>query len=129
MSKKNGEFTWCEGIRMTKNRKRALSATIDDIQGVIKMSDKLKNAYFWTPGGNVASRRAQEKRYQAEASWSEGGHQYEAHIWCSMSSRNVYVYREYTKDGIVTNLTAIKSSLKRLEKLYTDAVERAEKRK
>lgn len=128
MSKKN-MIMFVDGMRMTKNRMTALRDTINEIRDVIDVAEKLKYAYFWRPPQTASVRRWQEKLNRAEAIWSESGHEYSASIGCSMSCRNVYVDRMYLKDGYGTNLTAIKSSLKRLEKMYSDAVERAEKRK
>ena len=128
MSKSENVIMWTDDLRMTQNRRVKLKETILMIQKVIDISDKLKNSYFWGPPGIASIRRRLEDKYTADASWSENGHDYTAHIGCTMSCNHVYVDRQYKKDGVKTNLTAVKASLRRLEQINKRADERAKKK-
>ena len=78
-----------------KTEHTQLKSTINDIEHLIDISDRLRSAWFWTDNGNASIRRWKEKNYQASAEWEEGGHTYKASIWTSFSRQNVYVYLLY----------------------------------
>lgn len=88
------------------------------IKNIIGLAEKFRSSYFWTPPATANARRAYEaKNSQEEISWQEGGNTYTAEYIVECSCRNIYARGIYTKDGRKTNITAIKNSLKRLEKM------------
>ena len=90
---------------------------INVVKSIIDKSDEMKNAFFWAPPGNANGRRQFEKYHSRPiVEWDEGGHHYTAEYNVSCSCNHIYASGIYTKDGNKTNLTAIKNSIKRLEK-------------
>ncbi len=87
---------------------------IAELQEIIDIAEKCKNAYFWSPEGCAGGRRAKEKQYSREIEWTEGGHEWTARTSMEQSCKNVYFRTEYTRDGKKTNLTAVRNSLKRM---------------
>lgn len=103
---------------MKKKEFLALAGDVARVQEVVDMSEYLKSAYYWHDNGKASVRAYKERKYQAEHEWDEDGHHYEAAIWTRITYKHCYVYRDYRKDGVATNLTAIKSSLKRMLAVY-----------
>jgi len=94
---------------------KAKQETISKIAEIIAAAEKYKNAYFFTPPASASSRRWLEKKYSfPKVEWEEGGNTYSAWFSIECSCRNIYTYNCYTKNGKVTNLTAIRNSYKRL---------------
>lgn len=86
------------------------------LEGIVEEAEKMKNAYFFNPPCHASERRAYEKKHSHErVEWEEGGHTWSAKYDVSCSCKNIYTSAEYTKDGVKTNLTAIRNSLKRMK--------------
>lgn len=95
-----------------------MKQVIKRIESLIETAEKFKGAYFFTPPCNAAQRRKYEDQNSIpKFQWVEDGHTYTAKFKVDCSCKNVYAKGFYTKDDKVTNLTAIKNSLKRLKKL------------
>lgn len=90
---------------------------INQIRAIVDEAENMRNAYFFKSPGHASSRRWYEKQHSHdEITWTENGHVFTASFTVSCSCSNVYARGEYTRDGKKTTLTAIKNSLKRLEK-------------
>lgn len=95
-----------------------MKENIIKIKNIINLAEKFRSSYFWAPPATANARRAYEVRNsEKEITWQEGGHTYTAEYIVECSCRNIYARGIYTKDGRKTNITAIKNSLKRLEKM------------
>ena len=89
---------------------------INAVKSIIDKSVEMKNAFFWSSPGNANGRRQFEKYHSRPiVEWDEGGHHYTAEYNVRCSCNHIYASGIYTKDGIKTNLTVIKNSIKRLE--------------
>ena len=89
---------------------------IGAIEEIIEEAERCKGAYFWSPAGNAAGRRSNEKKHNhPTVEWDEGGNHYTARYDYSESCHNVYASGYYTKNGNKTTLTAIRNSLARLK--------------
>lgn len=92
-----------------------LNENIAELEEVIQIAEKCKNAYFWTPEKSAGGRRWNEKKYSKYTEWEEGGHEWSARTIMEQSCHNVYFRTEYTKDNKKTNLTAVRNSLERMK--------------
>lgn len=89
--------------------------TINKVGEIIAAAEKYKNAYFFTPPASASGRRWLENKYNLpEVEWKDGNDTYTASFSLECSCRNIYTSSCYTKNGKVTNLTAIRNSYKRL---------------
>ncbi len=87
------------------------------VEAIIDEAAEMKKAYFWSAPKSARERRSYEKRHSHPVvEWDEGGHHYTAAYVVSCSCKNIYAKGTYTRDGATTTLTAIKNSLKRLQK-------------
>ena len=90
-------------------------SVINCIEEIVEEAERMRGAYFFSPPCNANRRRTYEARHTHDTvCWEEGGHSYTASYTVKCSCRNVYARGHYTRDGKVTNLTAIKNSLRRL---------------
>lgn len=88
---------------------------INKIGAIIDAAEKYRNAYFFKPPTSASSRRWLEDKYNLpEVEWKDGNDTYTASFSLECSCRNIYTSSCYTKNGKVTNLTAIRNSYKRL---------------
>lgn len=79
------------------------------LENLITTNAALKNAYFWQ-GGDASSRRYTEQKYSVPKITIEHNNDiYEAEIIVSCSRANVYVTRNFTKNGKQTNITPFKN--------------------
>lgn len=86
-----------------------------ELEELIQIAEKCKNAYFWTPEQSASMRRSKEKYYSRQVEWTEGGNEWYAETVMEQSCHNVYFHTNYTKNGKKTNLTAVRNSLKRMK--------------
>ena len=108
MNKIRNRRTDERGIKMNR-------VTIAKIGFMIDTAERMRNAYFWLPPTNAGSRRAYEKQNSVPViMWKESGHVYTAEFRVICSCAHVYTKGIYTKDGMKTNLVAIRNSYKRL---------------
>lgn len=92
--------------------------TINAVRAIVKEAEAMRNAYFFRSPQSAGMRRSYEKYHSHdEVRWTEGGHEFSAEFRVSCSCANVYAYGVYTRDGNKTTLTAIKNSLKRMERM------------
>ena len=110
---KNLEAIAAEEIAVWKSELAAIEEVIDT-------AEYCKGSYFWSPAGNASSRRWQEEKYTHKAVWREGGHDWTAETQMSQSCRNVYFWTVCMKDGVKTNMRAVKNSYDRLRKAKND---------
>lgn len=88
------------------------------IESIIKEAETMKNCYFWKSPSTASARRAYEKKHSHDMiTWTEGTDTYTACYIVSCSCANIYANGEYTKNGKKTTLTAIKNSLKRMQRV------------
>mgnify|MGYP000889517939 CR=1 FL=1 len=105
-----------EGQEKERDEKRGL---ITKIESVVDMADEMKNAYFWSNDYNKTYRDKYDQNHSVpEVCWEEGGHTYSAEFCTRSSRQNVYAKGHYYKDGVETNLKAIRNSLKRMWDSY-----------
>ena len=101
-----------ESQEKERDEKRGL---ITKIETVVDMADEMKNAYFWSNNCNKQYRDKYDQNHSVpEVCWEEGGHTYSAEFCTRSSRQNVYAKGHYYKDGVETNLKAIRNSLKRM---------------
>ena len=109
---------------MTKTERLADSYDSDivaTVAAIVETAERFRNSYFWTPPKYASSRGYMERENTyREVEWGEGGHAYTAKYNVSCSCRNVYAHGTYTRDGEITNLTAIRNSLKRMQVALAD---------
>ncbi len=92
-----------------------MKETIKKIGELIEKAEDLKNAYFWTPPQIAAQRRYyEEKNSIPKIEWKENGDDYSAEIEVKCSCNNIYVTKNFYRNGKKTTITAIKNSYKRL---------------
>lgn len=102
-----------------KEYNKNMQNTIIEIKNVISMAEKMKNAYFFQSPAKAAFRRYYEKQHSIpKVEWAENGVQYSAEFITSCSCAHVYAKGVYTRNGKKINLTAVRNSLKRLEKEF-----------
>lgn len=93
-----------------------MNTVIHQIEAIIDLAEKMKNAYFWSPPSGAGMRRSYEKYNSVPlVQWQENGNRYTAEYITKCSCNNIYAKGEYTKNGNKTTLTAIKNSLKRMK--------------
>jgi len=103
--------------RTTRKLRKELSRAIFNIQKIIDFSDKVQNAYFWTPPLTSAQRRAREDALSFSCSFSSEFVSFELEQKVQMSARNVYVIKTYTINGEETNLRRVKTLLGEMKSL------------
>ena len=86
------------------------------LRSLVEDAEYLRNAYFWTPDPTAHGRRDFEKKHNHdEIAWTDGKDIFTAKYTVRCSCKNVYAWGEYTRNGKITTLTAVRNSLKRLE--------------
>lgn len=112
---------------MTKTKKLADNYDSDivaTVAAIVETAERFRSAYLWTPPKYASGRRYMERQNTyREVEWIEGGRAYTARYDVSCSCNNVYASGTYTRDGEVTNLTAIRNSLKRMRAALVDKKE------
>ena len=97
------------------------SNVVATVAGIVETAERFRSAYLWTPPKYASSRRYMERENTyREVAWTEGGRTYTARYDVSCSCNNVYASGTYTRDGEITNLTAIRNSLKRMQAALAD---------
>lgn len=82
------------------------------IQNLIEKNESLKNSYFWQEGDSN-HRAWTEKNYSVpHFEFTHNGIQYSAEISVRCSRNNVYVYRNFYRNGNKTTITVFKNLLK-----------------
>lgn len=85
------------------------------IDNLVDQCDHLKNAYFWTPPKSAAGRRAYEKKNSCDKiEWTDEKDNYSAELIVDCSAKNIYVTKNFFRNGKKTTLLAIRNSLERL---------------
>lgn len=102
-----------------KEERQEMLATVEAIQKVVDMADKMKYAYFWEVNENRANRKRYDEYHSApKVCWTDNGHEYSAEFCTTSSRQNVYTKGYYYKDGKATNLKAIRYSCDRMWDQY-----------
>lgn len=100
------------------------SNIVATVAAIVETAERFRSAYLWDAPKYASSRRYMERQNTyREVEWTEGGRVYTAKYDVSCSCRNVYASGTYTRDGDVTNLTAIRNSLKRMRAALADKKE------
>lgn len=95
--------------------------TVEYVSGIVSAAHRFQSAYLQTPPEHASNRRSLEKYYTyPEIEWIEGGRTYTASYEVKCSCRHIYASGEYSRDGYITNLTAIRNSLKRMRAALAD---------
>lgn len=89
---------------------------LSKIKAIIDSADKFRNCYFWDGSRyGAGGRRSMEREYShGLVTWRDGKDVFTASYSVQMTCHNVYARGTYTRNGVKTNLTAIKNSYKRL---------------
>lgn len=85
----------------------------DTLYDIVNDHAKYRNAFFWTPRGNAAQRRAAEFTHYLK--WTEGGHDYEVTQSYSESCKHCYYSIEIRCDGDKKDIRTIKKIIKNRE--------------
>ena len=97
------------------------NSTIATVAAIVETAERFRSAYLWAAPKYASSRRYMERQNTyGEVKWTEGGRTYTARYDVSCSCRNVYASGTYTRDGEITNLTAIRNSLRRMQAALAD---------
>ena len=97
------------------------SNIIATVAGIVETAERFRSAYLWASPKYASSRRYMERQNTyREVEWIEDGRTYTARYDVSCSCRNVYASGTYTRDGEITNLTAIRNILKRMQAALAD---------
>ena len=105
-------------IKLADNYDSSIVATV---AAIVETAERFRNAYFWTPPKYASGRGYMEhENTYREVAWTEGGRTYTAEYDVSCSCNNVYASGTYTRDGEITNLTAIRNSLGRMRAALAD---------
>jgi hypothetical protein len=83
------------------------------LYNIVNDHDKHRSAFFWTPGGSAAQRRAAE--FARNLRWSEGGHDYEVTQTYSESCKKCYYSLDIRCNGIKRDNRIIKKLIKSRE--------------
>lgn len=103
------------GCDEKKGENLTMTKVIGKLEYLFDQARKYKNCYFWNSYGNSQERdRKSRAESIPEFSWDEGGHHYTAEFVVEYRYSYVKATGYYTKDGKITNLTAIKNSYKRM---------------
>ena len=102
------------------------NTVVDTLQHATDAFNRVKSAFFWTPGGTAESRRRQEEELSHHAvlrfrmftqltrKVRVDEYLVRIHLEVHMSCKNVYVTRNTFINDKATNLTAIKGLMNRL---------------
>lgn len=100
-----------------------MSILTSKIKLIIDEAHTMKHSYFFNSPGNASARRDYERKHSHEKiEWKDGKDNYSAEFVVKCSCSNVYAMGYYFKNGKRTNLTAIKSSYKRLTDAENSAI-------
>ena len=93
-------------IRKKEELKKGTSACDE----IIIRADKFRYCYFWEgDNGNSNSRRYYENQWSFPTTcWNDGENEWSVSYSVSQSRKNTYATGYYYKNGVITNLTAIK---------------------
>lgn len=80
---------------------------------IISTNEKYKNCYFWSAKGTTASQR-RNREFDYERDFEFGGHKYHVQQSLSISCANYYYSLRVEKDGRKTNITPLKTILRKL---------------
>lgn len=80
---------------------------------IVNDHEKYRNAFFWTPRGSAAQRRAAE--FTRHLKWMEGGHDYEVTQSYTESLKNCYYSLEIRCNGIKRDIRILKKLIKARE--------------
>lgn len=101
---------------MKKKEFEQLKASAKAAREVVDKADRLKTAWWWGENsGNASARSSRARWLSGNAAWTEGGHEWRASVEVSMSRAHTYVSTDYRKDGVKTNLKAVRNSCLRME--------------
>lgn len=95
---------------MTK--RKAMETLKSQIEQFIALNERFRAAYFWTPPSSASERRRYESKNSRTLIFDYNGHHYEFNFSVDCSCRNIYVRRDYKKDGKPTTITVLKNLLK-----------------
>lgn len=82
---------------------------------VIELQEKMRNCYFWEPGGNRRSREKREEWNSQVFFFSYGENHYTFIQKTSMSYRNCYFSSCFQINGVQKNLRLVRKLLKEVE--------------
>ena len=90
-------------------------ATIKETaEHIIALNEKFKTAYFWNPPSSASERRRYEDKNAAKVEFDFKNHHYIFDFSVDCSCRNIYVRRNYLKDGKRTTITSLKNIINEL---------------
>lgn len=102
-----------------KTDRQKMLTKICSIQEVIDMADEMRYSYFWDNNLDAQDRAYYDDKHSTpEVCWEEGGHTYSAMFTTHSSRHNIYAKGYYYKDGVKTNLRAIRCSCDRMWDVY-----------
>lgn len=96
---------------------------IENLRTLVKVADRYRNYTYMKPPATAEGKMEEERLGTIPYfEWEEGGRKFTARYKVDCTSRHIYAWGVYTRDGKVTNLHAIKNSLKRLEQEESENV-------
>ena len=80
---------------------------------IVNTNEKYKNCYFWSAKGTTASQR-RNREFDNAYDFVYAGHEYHVRQQLSISCANYYYRLRVEKDGRKTNITPLKTILRKL---------------
>jgi len=93
------------------------------ITEILANAERYRNCFFWTPPSRASERRNEE--FDNEHSFEFEGYSYSVRQSLTISCRNMYFQTIVYKDGVRTNITPLKTILRKLTVAANDAVKQA----
>lgn len=96
---------------------KKLPAEIKQIcQAVIELQEKMRNSYFWQPGGNLNTRKRWEDWNSQHFAFEYDGNKYFFKQKTVMSYRHCYFQSYFYVNGVIKDLRLVRKVLKAVEK-------------
>lgn len=89
------------------------TTAIATINAIISTAERYKNCYFWNARGTNASQRRREE-FDREYEFTVGKDSFKVRQSLSISCANYYFSQSVTRNGKTTNITPIKTALRKL---------------
>jgi hypothetical protein len=93
---------------------------IEKIQKTIECNDKYCKAYFWSPGTSASQRRRNEEKFSEtyeDYDFDYNGNHYDVKFHYDESCNHCYYKLIVLKNGYKTNITPLKTILKKVSSI------------
>ena len=99
---------------LDKNITNMEKNVIETAKRIIALNDRFRGAFFFTPPSSASERRRYERNNSEKVEFDHDNHHFVFDFVVECSCHNVYVRRNYTKDGKSTNITTLKNILTKI---------------